>query len=142
MQGCERGEVKSKPETGLQSLGQGSWIRARNREGWAGSSTWSSENGTKVCGWMGYAVEDLRMSLGRGNTWIRVLVQCYTECNMTHVVKVVYSKFKLPFASLSVRDNVSDSLSCSQANIDSTRTPNQTFQHSICCQTYYFTCPP
>ena len=33
MQGCEG---KSKPETGLQSLGQGSWIRARNGEGRAG----------------------------------------------------------------------------------------------------------
>ena len=36
MQGCERGEGMSKSETGLQSLGQGSHIRARNREGRAG----------------------------------------------------------------------------------------------------------
>ena len=50
MQGCEHGEEMSKSETGLQSLGQGSRIRVRNGEGRAGSSTWSSENGTKVCG--------------------------------------------------------------------------------------------
>ena len=37
MQGHECGKGKSKPETGLQSLGQGSWIRARNGEGRAGS---------------------------------------------------------------------------------------------------------
>ena len=39
------------------------------------------ENGTKVCGGMGYAVEGLRTSLGRGDVWIGVLVQCYMECN-------------------------------------------------------------
>ena len=33
MQGRERGEGKSKPETGLQSLSQSSRIRAWNREG-------------------------------------------------------------------------------------------------------------
>ena len=37
MQGRERGEGKSIPETGLRSLGQGSRIRARNGEGQAGS---------------------------------------------------------------------------------------------------------
>ena len=36
MQGRERSEGKSIPEMGLQSLGQGSWIRARNGEGRAG----------------------------------------------------------------------------------------------------------
>ena len=36
---------------------------------------------TKVCGGTGYAVEDFRMSLGCGDTWIGVLVRCYTECN-------------------------------------------------------------
>ena len=80
MQGREHGEGMSKSETGLQSLSQGSWIRARNGEGQAGSRMQSSENGTKVCGWMGYAVEDLRTSLGRGDAWIGV-PQCYTECN-------------------------------------------------------------
>ena len=79
--GAGVGEGMSKSETGLQSLGQGSRIRTWNGEGWAGSSMWSSENGTKVCGWMGYAVEGLRTSSGRGDVWIRVLVQCYTECN-------------------------------------------------------------
>ena len=42
---------------------------------------WSSKNGTKVCGWMGYALGDLRTSSGHGDVWIRVPVQCYTECN-------------------------------------------------------------
>ena len=32
-QGCECGEGKGKPEMGLQSLGQGSQIRAWNGEG-------------------------------------------------------------------------------------------------------------
>ena len=59
MQGREHGKGMSKSKTGLQSLGQGSWIRAWNGEGRAGLSTQSSKNGTKVCGWMGYTVEDL-----------------------------------------------------------------------------------
>ena len=50
MQGHEHVEGMSKSKMGLQSLGQGSRIRAWNREGQAGSSTWSSENKTKVCG--------------------------------------------------------------------------------------------
>ena len=41
----------------------------------------SSKNGTKVCGWMGYTVEGLRTSLGHGDMWIGVPVQCYMECN-------------------------------------------------------------
>ena len=49
MQGRERGEGMSKSEMGLRSLGQGSRIRARNREGRAGLSMQSSENRTKVC---------------------------------------------------------------------------------------------
>ena len=36
----------------------------------------------KVCGWMGYAVGDLRTSLGHGDMWIGVPVRCYTECNI------------------------------------------------------------
>ena len=36
---------------------------------------------TKVCGGMGYTVEDFETSLGRGDTQIGVLVLCYTECN-------------------------------------------------------------
>ena len=82
MQGCKRGEGMSKSEMGLQSLGQGSWIRVWNGEGRAGSSMQSSENRTKVCGWMGYAVGDLRTSSGHGDMWIGVLVRCYTECNI------------------------------------------------------------
>ena len=39
----------------------------------------SSGNRTKVCGWMGYMVGDLRTSSGHGEVWIRVLVWCYME---------------------------------------------------------------
>ena len=67
MQGRQRSEEMSKSETGLRSLGQGSQIRVWNGEGRAGSSTRSSENRTMVCGWMGYAVGDLRMSSGHGD---------------------------------------------------------------------------
>ena len=56
MQGCERGKGMSKSETGLQSLSQGSQIRVWKGEVRAGSSMQSPKNGTKVCGWMGYAV--------------------------------------------------------------------------------------
>ena len=44
-QGRRRSKGKSKPEMGLQSLGQGSWIRAQNREGSGRVETQSSENG-------------------------------------------------------------------------------------------------
>ena len=81
MQGCECGKGKSKSEMGLQSLGQGRRIRVWNGEGRAGSSVRSSENRTKVCGWMGYMVGDLRMSSGYGDVWIGVPVWCYMECN-------------------------------------------------------------
>ena len=87
MQGRERGEGMSKSEMGLQSLGQGSQIRAWNGEGQAGLSMRSSKNGTKICGWMGYVVEDLRTSLGHGDAWIGVLVQCYMECNKSPITK-------------------------------------------------------
>ena len=86
MQGRERSEGMSKSETGLQSLSLGSWIRARNREGRAGLSMQISKNETKVCGWMGYTVEGLRTSSGRGDAWIGVLVRCYTECNTLTVI--------------------------------------------------------
>ena len=46
------------PETGL-SLGQGSQIRAQNGEGQAGSRCGVLKMGTKVCGRVGYVVEDL-----------------------------------------------------------------------------------
>ena len=48
---------KSKPKMGLRSLGQGSRIRARNGEGWAGSRCGVPKTETKVCGGMEYAVE-------------------------------------------------------------------------------------
>ena len=81
MQGRECGEGMSKSETQLRSLGQSSWIRARNREGQAGSRCGVPKTETKVCGWMGYMVEDFRTSLGHGDAWIGVPVWCYTECN-------------------------------------------------------------
>ena len=87
-QGCKCGKGKSKPKTGLRSLGQGSWIRAWNGEGWAGSRCGVLETETKVCGGMGYMVEDFRSSLGRGDVWIGVLVRCYMECNSGHVCTV------------------------------------------------------
>ena len=73
-QGCKHGEGKSKPKMGLQSLGQGSWIRARNGEDQAGSRCRVPKRETKVCGRAGYVVEDFRMSLGRGDIWVRVPV--------------------------------------------------------------------
>ena len=57
MQGHKCGEGKSKPEMGLQSLGQGSRIRARNGEGRAGSRCRVPKTETKVCGGTGYMVE-------------------------------------------------------------------------------------
>ena len=87
MQGRERGKGMSKSEMGLRSLSQGGRIRVWSGEVKAGSSTWSSENRTKVCGWMGYTVGDLRMSSGHGDMRIGVLVQCYMECNTYGVPK-------------------------------------------------------
>ena len=84
MQGRKPSEGMSKSEMGLQNLGQGSQIRAQNGEGRAGSGMWSSENGTKVCGGMGYMVEGFRTSSGREDVWIGVPVRCYTPCNTTH----------------------------------------------------------
>ena len=47
------------PKVGLRCLSQGSWIRARNGEGRAGSRCGVPKMGTKVCGRVGYMVEDL-----------------------------------------------------------------------------------
>ena len=58
-QGRERSEGKSMPEMGLRSLGQGSWIRARNGEGQAGLRCGVPKMGTKVWGRAGYGEEDL-----------------------------------------------------------------------------------
>ena len=74
MQGRKRSEGKSMPETGLQSLGQGSQIRVQNGEGRAESRCGVAKMGTKVCGRAGYVVEDFRMSLGREDAWIGVPV--------------------------------------------------------------------
>ena len=74
MQGHECGEGKSKPEMGLRSLGQGSWIRAQNGEGQAGLRCRVLKTETNVCGTVGYTVEDFRMSLGCGDAWVTVPV--------------------------------------------------------------------
>ena len=81
MQGHEHGEGKSKPKTGLRSLGQGSQIRAWNGEGRAGLRCGVPKTETKVCGGTRYGVEDFRTSLGHGDAWIGVPVWCYMECN-------------------------------------------------------------
>ena len=77
MQGCEHGEGKSMPETGLQSLSQGSRIRAQNGVGRAGSRCGVPEKGTKVCGRAGYVGEDLEcawvVGMRGSEFW------CYTE---------------------------------------------------------------
>ena len=62
------------PEVGLRCLGQGSQIRTRSRGGLDRVKTRSSENGTKVCGRVGYSVEVFRRSLGHEDTWVGVLV--------------------------------------------------------------------
>ena len=64
---------------GLSSLHR---ERVWNGEGRGGSGTRSPENRTKVCEWMGYVVGDLGTSLGHGEVWIGVPVQCYMECNI------------------------------------------------------------
>ena len=64
MQGRECSKGMSKSEMGLQSLGQDSPKRVWTREGRVGLSTWSSKNRTKVYGWRGYTVGDLRTSSG------------------------------------------------------------------------------
>ena len=79
MQGRGSGKGKSMPKMGLQSLSQGSWIRARNGEGRAGSRRGVPKTETKVVkGW---------------DTWRKVLegagvvgmrgseFRCYMECN-------------------------------------------------------------
>ena len=78
-QGCGHGEGKSKPETGLQSLGQGSQIRARNGEVWAGLRCGVPKTETKVVeGW------DMQWKILEGAGVVgtrRSEVRCYTECN-------------------------------------------------------------
>ena len=50
MQSHEHSEGKSKPEMGLQSLGQGSRIRAEKGEGRTGSRCGVPKMETKICG--------------------------------------------------------------------------------------------
>ena len=77
--GSRCGEEKSMPEAGLQSLGQGSWIRARSGEGRAGLRHRVLKTETKV--------------VGGQDTWWKVLegawvvgthgseFRCCMECN-------------------------------------------------------------
>ena len=66
-QGCGCGEGKSMPETGLQSLGQGSRIRAWNGEGQAGSRRGVLETEAKV-------VEGIRGGRFLEGAWVGVPV--------------------------------------------------------------------
>ena len=73
MQGCECSKGKSKPEIGLQSLGQGSRIRAWNGEGQAGSRCGVPGMGTKV--WEGRDTGwKIEMSLGCGDVLVGIPV--------------------------------------------------------------------
>ena len=73
------GEGKSMPETGLRSLGQGSWIRARSGEGWAGSRHGVPKMETKVV-----RGQDTRWKVLEG-AWVMgtrgLEFRCCTECN-------------------------------------------------------------
>ena len=99
MQGHEHGKGKSKPETGLWSLGQGSWIRAQNGEGRAGSRCEVLKMGTKVCGRVGYVVEHLEWAWVMGTCGSEL--QCYTECNniLPHSPQLFCHYFASPFVS-------------------------------------------
>ena len=74
MQGHGTARGKSMPEVGLQSLGQGSWIRAQNGEGWAGSRHGVPETETKVVGGQDTQWKVLERGLGRGDVRVRVPV--------------------------------------------------------------------
>ena len=86
--GSQHGEGKSMPEMGLQSLGQGSQIRARSREGRAGSRCGVPKMETKV--------------VGGWDTWWKVLegawvmgmhgseFRCCTECNIIINYKIAH----------------------------------------------------
>ena len=74
MQCRECGEGKSKSETGLQSLGQGSWIRARNGEGQAGSYAEFRKWKLRFVEGRDMRWKFFRTSLGHGDVWIGVPV--------------------------------------------------------------------
>ena len=62
------------PKMGLQSLGQGSQIRARSGEGQAGSRHGVPKMETKVVGGWDTRWKVFRRSLGRGDAWVGVPV--------------------------------------------------------------------
>ena len=78
-QGCGAAREKSMPEAGLQSLGQGSQIRARSGEGWAGSRHGVLETETKVVGGWDtlWKVLERAWVVGTQGSEFR----CCTECN-------------------------------------------------------------
>ena len=88
-QGCGRGKGKSMPEMGLQSLGQGSWIRAQNGEGRAGSRRGVPKMEAKVVeGWdMWWKVLEGAWVMGMRGSEFR----CYTECNNFETSCLVFS---------------------------------------------------
>ena len=85
--GSRHGEGKSMPKTGLQSLSQGSWIRAWSGEGRAGSRHGVPKMETKVV-----EDRDTRWKVLEG-AWVVGTrgseFQCCTECNtyMMHSYK-------------------------------------------------------
>ena len=86
--GLQRGEGKSMPEMGLQSLGQGSRIRAWNGEGQAGSRRRVPKMETKVVeGW------DTRWKVLEG-AWVMGMhgseFRCCTECNIIINYKIAH----------------------------------------------------
>ena len=72
--GLRRGEGKRMPKTGLQSLSQGSRIRAWSREGQAGSRHGVPKMESKVVGGQDTQWKVFRRSLGRGDVWVGVPV--------------------------------------------------------------------
>ena len=78
-QGHGAAREKSMPEVGLRSLGQGSWIRARNGQGRAGSRHGVLEMETKVVGG-----QDTQWKVLEG-AWVvgtrGLEFRCCTECN-------------------------------------------------------------
>ena len=86
-QGHERGEGKSKPEMGLRGLGQGSWIRAWNGEGQAGSRCGVPKMETKVVEGqdMQWKILERARAVGTRGSEFR----CYMECN--NIIATIFS---------------------------------------------------
>ena len=84
MQGCECSEGKSKLETGVRNLGQGSRIRARNGEGRAGLRCGVLETETKVSGGAGYAQWKIF-----NRAWVVEMLGLEFRCGVTRSVTMM-----------------------------------------------------